>query len=201
MVYIEGIWLSQGSQGRLPGGREASAETWRMSSPYPGEKAVGSTGSKGSRGGGRSWWGMGMSVGAQRNHVKWGSSGQAHRAASVDHVRIWVHPKSSRNYWRIFKSGADHSSLDKMVLLKGKNWVHYLVHGCQVASVVSSSMRPCGLPGCQAPLSMGILQARILEWVAMSSSRASSLPRDWTHVSYISLHLQVGSLPHWWLSW
>ena len=29
----------------------------------------------------------------------------------------------------------------------------------------------------QAPLSMGILQAGILEWVAMSSSRASSLPR------------------------
>ena len=76
-----------------------------------------------------------------------------------------------------FKSGADDSSSDKMVLFKGKNWV-YLVHGCQVASVVSSSMQPCGLPGCQAPLSMGILQARILEWVAMSSSRASSLPRD-----------------------
>ena len=27
---------------------------------------------------------------------------------------------------------------------------------------------------CQAPLSMGILQARILEWVAMLSSRGSS---------------------------
>ena len=32
----------------------------------------------------------------------------------------------------------------------------------------------------QAPLSMGILQARILEWVAMPSSRGSSQPRDWT---------------------
>ena len=29
----------------------------------------------------------------------------------------------------------------------------------------------------QAPLSIGILQARILEWVAMPSSRASSRPR------------------------
>ena len=29
-----------------------------------------------------------------------------------------------------------------------------------------------------APLSMGILQARILEWVAMPSSRGSSQPRD-----------------------
>ena len=30
----------------------------------------------------------------------------------------------------------------------------------------------------QAPLSMGILQARILEWVAVPSSRGSSQPRD-----------------------
>ena len=32
----------------------------------------------------------------------------------------------------------------------------------------------------------GILQARILEWVAISSSRGSSPPRDQTRVSYIS---------------
>ena len=30
---------------------------------------------------------------------------------------------------------------------------------------------------------MGILQARILEWVAMPSSRGSSQPRDQTHIS------------------
>ena len=38
---------------------------------------------------------------------------------------------------------------------------------------------------CQAPLSMEILQAIILEWVAISSSRGSSPPRDWTCVSCI----------------
>ena len=38
----------------------------------------------------------------------------------------------------------------------------------------------------QAPLSMGILQARILEWVAMSSSRVSSQPKDQTQVSCIT---------------
>ena len=32
----------------------------------------------------------------------------------------------------------------------------------------------------------GILQARILEWVAMPSSRGSSWPRDRTHISYFS---------------
>ena len=31
-----------------------------------------------------------------------------------------------------------------------------------------------------------IFQARILEWAAMPSSRGSSWPRDWTHISYIS---------------
>ena len=40
-----------------------------------------------------------------------------------------------------------------------------------------------------------ILQAAILEWVAIPSSRGSSQPRDWIHVSYRLLHWQVGSLP------
>ena len=38
----------------------------------------------------------------------------------------------------------------------------------------------------QTPLFMAILQARILEWVAMSFSRESSQPRDWTQVSSIA---------------
>ena len=52
---------------------------------------------------------------------------------------------------------------------------------------------------CQASLSMGVLQARILEWVTMPSSRESSWPRDRTQVSRIvggfSTILQVDSLP------
>ena len=32
----------------------------------------------------------------------------------------------------------------------------------------------------------GILQARILEWVAVPSSRGSSWPRNWTHIYSIS---------------
>ena len=39
---------------------------------------------------------------------------------------------------------------------------------------------------CQAPLSMGILQARILEWVAMPYARGSFQPRDRTQVSCIA---------------
>ena len=41
----------------------------------------------------------------------------------------------------------------------------------------------CSPPGASVS---GIFQARILEWVAISSSRGSSWPRDWTQVSCIS---------------
>ena len=46
----------------------------------------------------------------------------------------------------------------------------------------------CSLPGSSVH---GILQTRILEWVAISSSRGSSPPRDWTCVSYIYVHWQA----------
>ena len=45
----------------------------------------------------------------------------------------------------------------------------------------------------QAPLSMGILQARILEWVAMPCSRGSSQPRGQTWVSCLA----GGVFTHW----
>ena len=41
----------------------------------------------------------------------------------------------------------------------------------------------CNLPGSSLH---GILQARVLEWVAISFSRGSSPPRDWTLVSRIA---------------
>ena len=49
---------------------------------------------------------------------------------------------------------------------------------------------------CSPPYSFvhGILQARILEWVVISSSRGSSWPRDQTCLSCL-LHWQAGSLP------
>ena len=50
-------------------------------------------------------------------------------------------------------------------------------------SVAKSCLTPCDPMDCiahQAPLSMGILQARTLEWVAMPSSRGSSQPSHQT---------------------
>ena len=49
----------------------------------------------------------------------------------------------------------------------------------------------CSPPGSSAH---GILQARILEWVAMPSSKGSFWPKDRTRVSCL-LHWQAGSLP------
>ena len=50
---------------------------------------------------------------------------------------------------------------------------------------------------CNPPVSFvyGILQARILEWVAISSSRGSSQPGDQTHITYVSCIGSAGSLP------
>ena len=65
-----------------------------------------------------------------------------------------------------------------------------------------SKLVDCSMPGSSVH---EILQARILEWVAMLSSRGSAQPRDRTHVSWVSktqgrsrLNLQdwqVGFLP------
>ena len=43
--------------------------------------------------------------------------------------------------------------------------------------------RDCSPPGSFVP---GILQERILEWVAIPFSRGSSWPRDWTQLSYMA---------------
>ena len=59
---------------------------------------------------------------------------------------------------------------------------------CCVCSDAQSCLTLCDPMDCSPPGSSvhGTLQARILEWVVISSSRGSSQPRDQTYVSYIS---------------
>ena len=52
-------------------------------------------------------------------------------------------------------------------------------------SIVSDSVTPWTVAH-QTPLSTGILQTRLLEWVAMPSSKGPSQPRDQTQVSHIA---------------
>ena len=62
---------------------------------------------------------------------------------------------------------------------------HFL---CAHAKLLRSCWTHCNPIVCSPPGSSvyGILQARILGWVAMVSSRGSSQPRDQTYISYIS---------------
>ena len=59
---------------------------------------------------------------------------------------------------------------------------------CVCVCEVLSHVRLCDPVDCSPPGSSvhGILQARILEWIAISFSRASSQPRNWTWVSCIA---------------
>ena len=68
---------------------------------------------------------------------------------------------------------------------------------CMHARSLQSCLTLCNLTDCSPPGSSvhGILQARILEWVAVPPSRRSSLLRDGACISFTYLHGQVGSLP------
>ena len=71
------------------------------------------------------------------------------------------------------------------IALEAEN-ARYLAWLCaQLLSHVRHFCDPmdCSLPGSSVH---GILQAKILEWVAISFSRGSSQPRDQTHVSCVS---------------
>ena len=80
------------------------------------------------------------------------------------------------------------------------SWVHVCMLSCIYCAQLYDPMH-CSPTGSSFH---GILQARILEWVAMPSSRGFSWPRDRTHVSYISCTSRqvlyhwyhLGSLPY-----
>ena len=65
------------------------------------------------------------------------------------------------------------------------DWVHLLESESEVAQSRLTLCDPmdCSPSGCSVH---GILQARILQWAAISFSRASSQPKDRTHVSCIA---------------
>ena len=69
-----------------------------------------------------------------------------------------------------------------------ENWNGSLTYGLMRAQSLSCVQLFATLwtVALQASLSMRILQARILEWVAMPSSRGPLQPRDWTLMSYVS---------------
>ena len=69
----------------------------------------------------------------------------------------------------------------------GHNWATNTHNICEV-KVAQSYLTLCNPMDCSLSASyvLGILQARILEWIAMPSSRGSSQPRDGIRVSCIA---------------
>ena len=65
--------------------------------------------------------------------------------------------------------------------------MQYAIYVCMCAKSLQSYLTLCDPIDCSSPgfSVAGISQARMLEWIAMSSSRGSSGPRDGTHISYI----------------
>ena len=79
------------------------------------------------------------------------------------------------------------SWLNSCKSLSSFSWVVSFICMC-VCSVTTLCPTLCDLMDYRLPSSSvhGILQARILEWVAISSSRGSSRPRDGTCISCIA---------------
>ena len=79
-------------------------------------------------------------------------------------------------------------SLEKNVPIIKENLNRVMFFGCMRTKSLQSYPTLCdSMDGSPPGFSVHeILQARILEWVSMPSSRGSSQPRDWTHVSCVS---------------
>ena len=104
--------------------------------------------------------------------------------------------------WSVEEWGGMRGGITKRHEETFDEWVHYLDCGdiftvytyvrtyklYLLSEVAQSCLTLCNPMECSPPGSSihGILQARILEWVAISFSRGSSRPRDWTQVSHIA---------------
>ena len=102
------------------------------------------------------------------------------------------HPLYSSE-WNVFPPWV-HSTPASVLLsvfIEGFTWSNVL---CLVGQSCLTRVTPWTI-ACQASLSMGILQVRMLEWVAMPFSRGSSQPRDQTQVSRIAGRILLSEPP------
>ena len=87
----------------------------------------------------------------------------------------------------VFRRGAENTTDTISSLFILINTATLYMRGWVCAQSLQSCLTLCDPMACNLPNSSvhGILQARILEWVAMPSSRGSSPPRNWTWISCI----------------
>ena len=94
--------------------------------------------------------------------------------------------------YRVWANSANHSSESQSRKLgthisqetKANDWNSVCVYLVTQSCLILCNLMECSLPGSSV---MGILQARILEWIVIPSSRGSSQPRDQTQVSCIAV--------------
>ena len=114
-------------------------------------------------------------------------------------VRCWWNANWCRHYGKQYGGFSENWTQDycesqQFCFLE---YLYIYIWGCIYLSIYSVCVSTKLLQSCQTvcdPLDWspsgssvhGILQARILEWVTMPSSRGSSWPRDWTRFSCIS---------------
>ena len=104
-------------------------------------------------------------------------------ASLIRWMWVWV---SSGSWWWTGKPDVLQSTGSQRVTHDWATELNWSI--CASGLSRFSRVQLCDPMDCSPPGSsvQGILQARILEWVAMPSSRGSSQPRDQTHVSYTS---------------
>ena len=110
-------------------------------------------------------------------------------------------PGTKVNMW--LKPGMRLSDPGHMLGMWGRGWrpftcISISSCACICAQLLQSCLTLCNPMDCSPPGSSvhGILLARILEWVAMPSSRGPSQPKDWTHISCVSC-IAGRFLTHW----
>ena len=99
--------------------------------------------------------------------------------------------------WKIFATYAKGKSkflrYIKFLDIILKESINSMLLWCAQSYLTLCNHMECSLPGFSVH---GILQTRILEWVVISSSRGSSWPRDWIHVSCIGRQIL-----YYWATW
>ena len=131
------------------------------------------------------WWAIAYGVGLQQVRHDWSDS--THVRGAFTYEKWFFKPDCFCRWVR-----KEQQSLRTLynTVFKMQNWEGFepvlkLLSAvlCLVAQSYPTPRDPmdCSPPGS----SMGSLQARILEWIAMPSSRKSSQSRDWTQVSHI----------------
>ena len=122
--------------------------------------------------------------GGHGNPFQYSCLENSHRQRSMASYNPWGHKESDTTEWLIQLQFTSIPTLN-LSQLQFCCTGGFLMLLCLVDQCVQLSATPWTVAH-QAALSMKLFQARILEWVAISSSRGSSWSRDWTHVSCVS---------------